>query len=54
MSFNNVIPGDLVRDLRPAHLDLRTTEELADEEAQTSDFFREEILGLPARPGVIR
>ncbi len=40
--------------LRHEHLDLRTTEDLADAEAATVDAFREFRTGCPARPGTLR
>ena len=35
-------------------LDLRTTEEIAADEAALNDLSRETVTGLPARPGVRR
>lgn len=35
-------------------LDLRTTEQIAEDEAAELDGLREALTGLPARPGVTR
>jgi len=44
---------DAVRDLLPP-LDLRTIEDLAADEWDTEESFREALTGLPARPNVTR